>query len=159
MLYVKRVQRQAALNPVARAIAKAKLHQTVLDAKIRLYLFGDNEPCTEFCEGVGTVLAVLGWAVEADPKAKPDPHDLSVLRGGLSALQQMLLTDKWQRINNVAVETALDAALRLITKLSVTQVAEPLGISRKLFVGTEATAWVSGSVKNLDDSTTCFFCA
>lgn len=66
---------------------------------------------------------------------------------------------KWQRINNVAVETALDAALRLITKLSVTQVAEPLGISRKLFVGTEATAWVSGSVKNLDDSTTCFFCA
>jgi hypothetical protein len=102
-----------ALNPIARAVAREKLRRAILDQKIKVYLMEDDEDCAEFCEGIGLTLAVIGYASELDPKIDQHDSTLKVLRGGLSACQQMLTTGKWKKINAVAIDVALDAAMVL----------------------------------------------
>ena len=110
-MYHKRMQsKHQALNPVARAVARKKLHQAIVDQKIRLYMMDEGEDCAELCEGIGMTLAVLGYAAEIDPKIGPHDSTVRVLRGGLSACQQMLLTGKYVKANTVAIDVALDAA-------------------------------------------------
>lgn len=106
-----------ALNPIARAIAQEKLRRAILDQKIKVYLMEDDEDCAELCEGIGLTLAVIGYASELDPKIDQHDSTLKVLRGGLSACQQMLATGKWKKINAVAVDVALDAAMVLNRQL------------------------------------------
>lgn len=103
-------KRYQVVNPVARAVARAKLHQTIVSQKIKLYLMNEGEDCGEVCEGIGMTLAVLGYAAEIDPKIGPHDSTVRILRGGLSACQSMLLTGKWAKINTVAIDVALDAA-------------------------------------------------
>jgi hypothetical protein len=100
-------------NPVARAIARAKLASMLSDLKIYLYLAdnGDkSEQTMETITGIGTMLAVVGHAAESDPKIDPDDPRVMLLRGGLSACRQCLEAGKWDSRNTVAVESALDAA-------------------------------------------------
>lgn len=111
-MYHRRVSgRHVGANPVAQAIAKAKLHSAILDQQLRIYLMEDGEPCAELCEGVGMTLAVVGYASELSGLG--DTPQNRVLRGGLSACQQMLLADKWNGTNATAVSNALDAAEQL----------------------------------------------
>ena len=105
--------RHVAANPVARAIARAKLASMLRDLKIYLYLAdnGDrSEQTMETITGIGTVLAVVGHAAESDPNMDQDDPRIKILRGGLSACQQCLEAGKWYSQNAVAVESALDAA-------------------------------------------------
>lgn len=74
------------------------------------YLMEDDEECREMCEGVGMTLAVIGYAAELDPRIDNDESALKILRGGLSACQQMLNTGKWKATNAVSIDMALDAA-------------------------------------------------
>ena len=109
-MYHRHVNRNVGLNPVARSVARKILHDALRDQKIKLYLMDEGEECYEICEGIGMTLAVIGAASEMDKKIGPHSSSVKILRGGLSACQQMMHTGKWQKLNTVAIATALDAA-------------------------------------------------
>jgi hypothetical protein len=108
MYHRKVSNRNVGNNPVARAVAKQALAKALRDQKIRLYLMDEGEACAEMCEGVGMTLAVVGYASELAGLGETPQN--KVLRGGLSACQQMLHSGKWVKLNTVAVVNALDAA-------------------------------------------------
>lgn len=112
---VKIVGKQTAMNPVARAVAQAKLRSALLDQKIKLYLMESKESCTELMEGLGATLGLIGYAADIQ---RLQGSDLSILHGGLSACTQLINTDKYDLLQTVAITNALDAAERLNRKAS-----------------------------------------
>ncbi len=110
MLYHRRVSKQVANNPIARAVAHKKLAEAILDQKIKLYIMEAGEECADVMEGIGMTLAVIGYASEIDPAIGGDSPVVRVLRGGLSACQQMIHRDFWDIRQAPAIEVALDAA-------------------------------------------------
>lgn len=115
-MYRKHVSsRDVALNPVAQAIARTKLKHAIRNQKIKMYLMDDGEACEEFCVGVGMTLALIGYAAELDRFNDTPEH--RVLRGGLSACQQMAKTGRWEKINTTSIVQALDAAEVLRTQI------------------------------------------
>jgi len=106
-----------AKNPVARAVSRAKLHSALMTQKIALYMMDKGSKCADLMAGIGTALAVIGYAFEwqhrngrEDDRSTPD---IRVLRGGLSACHLMMDTDYYDPLNTVAIANALDAAERI----------------------------------------------
>ena len=121
-MYIKVVSKAVATNPIARAVARQKLKQKLVDQKIALYMKDDGEDCVELMEGLGTTLAIIGMAASLEPKIKQDDKRLSVLRGGLSACQQLLLSGKFDKSQTVSICRALDEAESLNFWLSPTSI-------------------------------------
>lgn len=111
----RKVTRNAGKNPVARAVARKHLESTLTTYKLRIYTLAEGEPCEDMCESVGMVLAIIGYGAALAGLGDSPPN--RVLRGGLSACQQMLLTGKWTRLNTVALDHAIDAAQTLNTQV------------------------------------------
>ena len=107
---VKYVNKNTALNPVARAVAQKKLANDLTTRKIRLYMMQDGEPCADLLEGLALMLATIGVASELDPDIGGDDVGVRILRGGMSACQALLKTDKWDSLQAVPIERALDEA-------------------------------------------------
>jgi len=112
-VYFKKVKKNTAKNPIARAIAQAKLRSVITDSKIKLYMKQKGDQCADLMEAIGYALAVIGYASDIDPDIGHDDRRVRVLRGGLSACQQMLLSDSYDPINTVSIDVALDAAEEL----------------------------------------------
>ena len=107
---VRYVSRNTALNPVARAMAQKKLASELLNRKLQLYMMQDGESCFRLLEGVALMLAVVGVASELDPKIGGDDVGVRILRGGMSACQALINTDKWDSTQAVSIERALEEA-------------------------------------------------
>ena len=107
---VKYVNKNTALNPVARAMAQKKLADALLNHKIKLYMMQDGESCYALLEGLAMMLATIGVASELDPDIGGEDVGVRILRGGMSACQALIKTDKWDSTQVVAIERALDEA-------------------------------------------------
>jgi hypothetical protein len=107
---VKYVNKNTALNPVARAVAQKKLANELLDRKLKLYMMQDGESCYVLLESLAMMLATIGVASELDPDIGGDDVGVRILRGGMSACQALINTDKWDSTQAVAIERALDEA-------------------------------------------------
>lgn len=116
-MYYHKVRKTTAQNPIARAVAQAKLRSVLTDNKIHLYLLGKGDSCADKMEAIGYALSVIGYAAELDPAIGHDDVRVRVLRGGLSACQQMLLSDSYDPLNTVSIDKALDAAEELNRKV------------------------------------------
>jgi len=118
---IKVVSKNTAKNPVARAVARAKLHSTLMTQKIALYMMDKGSKCAELMEGLSTTLAVIGYAFEwqhrKGSEADRNTPEIRVLRGGLSACHMMMDTDYYDPLNTVAIANALDAAESINKKL------------------------------------------
>ena len=118
------VQGQAARNPVARAIARKKVHDRLMAAKLRIYMLDPGVDDSAVLGGVMAVLTVVGRAIELEYEGREDAmprdvlRDTRVLRGGLSALTSCW--KDWDPDQAVAIEQAIDAAERL-NKVAKTQ--------------------------------------
>ena len=110
---VKYVSRNTAMNPVARAVAQKKLADDLTTRKIRLYMMEDGEPCADLLEELAVMLATIGVASELDPDVGGDDVGVRILRGGMSACQALINTDKWDSLQAVPIERALDEAQML----------------------------------------------
>lgn len=117
-LVPKKVSKNTGMNPVARAIARAALKQALLDQKIQLYLLAEGAPCAGICVMIAQMLSALIEAAELDKKVGTDNVDVRVMRGAISACEQMIETDRFARINIVALEKGLDAAFALNMRVS-----------------------------------------
>ena len=126
-MYIKVVSKAVATNPIARAVARQKLRHKIVDQKIALYLMEEGDDCGELLEGLGTTLAIIGMAAEMEPKILPDDQRLRVLRGGLSACQQLIKSGKFEKAQTVSICRALDEAEGLnvwISPISIQKAVE-----------------------------------
>lgn len=115
MKTMRKVRQQVARNPVARAVARQKLHATLVDQKIRLYMLDKGETCAEFMDGLSQTLATIGVACGIQ---KIENADTRVLRGGFSACQQMALADSYDPLQTTAIDVALSATENLNKQLT-----------------------------------------
>jgi hypothetical protein len=104
-----------ARNPVARAIARARVHDRLMAAKLRIYTLDEGQDDSDYLSHIQRTMIVVGTAIEAQYHGATMPIEVSrderVLRGGLSALQQC--ASRWDPAQAVAVEQAIDATERL----------------------------------------------
>jgi hypothetical protein len=107
---VKYVSKNTALNPVARAMAQKKLERDILLVKLKLYMTPDGATCAHFLEEIALLLATIGVASELDPDIGGEDVGVRILRGGMSACQASIKTDKWDSTQVVPIERALDEA-------------------------------------------------
>lgn len=112
-MYHREVSINTSANPVARAVARHRLKQALLEQKIQLYLLADGEPAANVLTAIGAMFAVVGLAAEIDKAIDRDDPELRVMRGGLSACEQMMKAGAWASINAPAIERALDSAFAL----------------------------------------------
>jgi hypothetical protein len=114
----KRVKKQVGLNPIAQAVARENMRKTILDQKIQLYTTQEGESCVEFCVPMFTLFLALLKTAKVDPKVGTDNYEVKIMRGTLSALEQMIADNSYRRINIVSLETGLDCAQALIAKIN-----------------------------------------
>lgn len=104
-----------ARNPVARAIARARVHDRLMAAKLRVYTLDEGQDDSEYLSHIQRTMIVVGTAIEAQYHGVEMPVEVSrderVLRGGLSSLEQC--AKRWNPAYAVAVEQAIDATERL----------------------------------------------
>ena len=74
---------KVAANPVAKAIARAKVTKALLHAKLQVYSLDHGAECRGLLTEIGMVLAVIGQAGELDPKVGPHDSGVRIIRGGL----------------------------------------------------------------------------
>lgn len=101
---------KVASNPVAKAIARTKVTKALLTAKLHIYSMDRGADCKGLLLEVGQVLALIGMAGELDPKVGAQDSGVRIIRGGLSAINQMITRGKWDPAQAVALEVAMDAA-------------------------------------------------
>ena len=114
----KKVSKHVGMNPVARAIARQKLKETLVAQKIQLYLLEEGAPCFATCFMIAQMLSALIEAAELDKKVGTDNSDVRIMRGAISACEQMMDTDRFARMNITALEQGLDAAFALNMRVS-----------------------------------------
>lgn len=117
-LVPKKVNKQTGMNPVARAIARNALRKAIVDQKIQLYLLEEGASCASICIMIAQMLSALIEAAALDKTVGTDNADVRVMRGAISACEQMIETDRFARINIVALEKGLDAAYALNSRVS-----------------------------------------
>ena len=116
-LVPKKVRKDVGMNPVARAMARAHLRQALLDQKIQLYLLEEGAPCAAICSMIAQMLSVMIEAAGLDKSVGTDSPEVRVMRGAVSACEQMIEKDKFARLNIVALEQGLEAAYALNMRL------------------------------------------
>ncbi len=100
-------------NPIYRAIAKKKLHEAIVNQKIRIYMMAPGEPCKDFLLGLAMNLSAVGYAGSLDPDVGRENPLVRMVEGGMSACMQMHDLNCWDPTQARALDVALDAAERL----------------------------------------------
>lgn len=117
------VPEHVARNPVARAVAKARLMQAVRDFLLRLYMLPDGAAVHADADASARV---LGVAIEVC-RLRGQEHDADcrVMRGAMGALvalaQRRCL---WRRADAVALDTALQRAVAVYEAATPQQVQQ-----------------------------------
>lgn len=109
----KRVTRNAGMNPIARAVAREQLRQAITNQKIQLYLLTEGADCAEICAPMLMIFKALIAAAGADPAVGTDNYEVRILRGGVSACEQMITDNYYRRLNTTSLDVALDCAAEL----------------------------------------------
>jgi hypothetical protein len=113
-----RVKKQVGLNPIAQLMARQTMRRAILDQKIQLYMRGEGEPCVDFCAPMQMTFCALVNAAGVDPKVGADIYEVKIIRGAISALEQMITDNSYRRVNIISLETALDCAYTLTNKIN-----------------------------------------
>ena len=121
---VRYVNKNTAMNPVARAVAQKKLADDLTTRKIKLYMMQDGEPCADLLENLALMLATIGVASELDPDIGGEDVGVRILRGGMSACQALIKTDKWDSLQAVPIERAVDEAQLLNKRVHPKYIAQ-----------------------------------
>jgi len=111
-----KVKKQVGMNPIAQAVARESTRKAILDQKIQFYMAQEGAPCLDFCVPVWMVLRALVATAEIDPKIGTDNYEVRIIRGAISALDQMITDNSYRRVNITSLELALDCAYTLVAK-------------------------------------------
>ena len=113
-----RVKRQVGMNPIAQLMARENMRKAILDQKIQLYMRDEGAECVDFCVPMWMTFRALVGAAGADPKVGVNTYEVKIIRGAISALEQMITDNMYRRVNIISLETALDCAYALVNKVN-----------------------------------------
>lgn len=111
------VPMDVARNPVARAVARQRMHAAVLDFLSRIYLLEDGEPVAADMSAAARVLAVAVRVLEQRARTTQDLESpaMRVMAGGMGAIAQCSARQwRWRTLDAVAVDRALCEALAVL---------------------------------------------
>lgn len=109
----KRVSRNVGRNPVAQAIARSILKQAVLDQKIQLYLLKEDAQCIDVLVPIIMLFTAFVVTAERSPDIGADTREARILKGAISACEQMIANNSYRKTNTTTLDVALDCAVEL----------------------------------------------
>ena len=109
----KRVARDVGRNPVAQAVARSILKQAVLNQKIQLYLLADEAPCLDVLVPVAMLFTAFIASAERSENISADAREVRILKGAVSACEQMITNNSYRKTNTTTLDVALDCAVEL----------------------------------------------
>jgi hypothetical protein len=101
------------MNPIARAVARENLRKSVLDQKIQLYFLKEGEQCKDILGVVFLLLTAFALAASRDKNVGSDAREVRILKGAISACDQMMANDYYCQVNTTTLDVALDCAVEL----------------------------------------------
>jgi hypothetical protein len=113
----KRVKRTVGMNPVARAVARETLRKAVTDQKIQLYFLKEGSECLGICAPILLLLSAFILSAERDPSLGADIREVRILKGAVSACDQMITDNSYRQANTTTPDVALDCAVELSKKV------------------------------------------
>lgn len=128
-MYVKKVRKSVALNPIAQAVARAKLREEITTAQIKLFTMQAGDDCSELIKDITTTLTIVGIASELDPTLGAEHPGVRVLRGALSACHQLAPKYHWAPLQATAIDQGLRQALDLVRRLKAPEVNQAIHIT------------------------------
>lgn len=131
---VRIVDGNIAKNPIAQAVARKKLSDGLLTFKLWMYTRNDGDPCADRLDDISLMLATLGVASELDPKIGGEDTRVRILRGGLSACQQLLVKDKWDTTQTVPIERAIECGEELNRIVGTQYIAQAHAMRQEIFM-------------------------
>lgn len=112
-LMPKRVKRQVGMNPIARAVARENLRKAITDQKIQLYLLKDGTPCRDIVVPMFLLLTAFVVAASRDKTVGSEVREVRILKGAISACDQMIADNSYRQTNTTTLDVALDCAVEL----------------------------------------------
>lgn len=112
--YHRHVGKNAGLNPVAQAVARRLLEKSILDQRIMLFMLKDGEACADSLAGLCGLMQIVLRACHIEEIATPD---VSMLKGGLNACIQVMMSNRYDETQTIAISAGLDKALMLARKV------------------------------------------
>ena len=112
-LTVKKVKKQTGMNPIARAVARENLRKSVLDQKIQLYFLKDGDECRGVVGPIFLLMSAFVLAASRDENVGSDAREVRILKGAISACDQMMTNDSYRPANTTTLDVALDCAIEL----------------------------------------------
>lgn len=116
--FFKVVSRDVASNPVARALAKRRIESAIRDFLLECYFLEEGTD-----QGTNYVAASRVTCVAVRLCEQKGSGPIGVMRGALSCCQQASERGfRWKRLDAVAIDTGLCAALEVINAASASEV-------------------------------------
>ena len=84
-----------------------------MDQKIQLYLLNENAECVEILVPIAMLFTAFTVAAERDAGVGAEAREVRILKGALSACNQMITNNSYHHTNTPALEVALDCAVEL----------------------------------------------
>ena len=116
-LMPKRVKRTVGMNPIARAVARENLRKAITDQKIQLYLLQEGAPCRDILGLMLALFTAFVTAAERDKNVGADVREVRILKGAISACDQMITDNSYRQANTTTLDVALDCAVELSKKV------------------------------------------
>ena len=108
---VRKVKKNTALNPVARAIAKEKMKEAVTTQRIAIFFLDDDEVCAD----TATVLALPIYAlmISLERIGELDSGDARKLKSGCKVLGELSERGfKWRKSYAITIDNSLEICQR-----------------------------------------------
>jgi hypothetical protein len=112
-LTVKKVKKQTGMNPIARAVARESLRKSVLDQKIQLYFLKEGDECSDVVGPIFLLMTAFVLAASKDENVGSDAREVRILKGAISACDQMMANNSYRPANTTTLDVALDCAIEL----------------------------------------------
>lgn len=108
MKFVKKVKKNVVYNPVARAVAKAKVKQAMTDHRISLLMLDDGEDCFSEMFTSGKAIFIIGHCLEE--MGLTDSPDFRKIRSAMNICVECSNDWKWKKDWAITIDNALQIA-------------------------------------------------
>ena len=111
MSLVKKVSKNTALNPVARAIAREKMKEAVTTQRIAIFLLDDDEACAD--TAVVLSLPIYAMMICLERMGELDSGDARKLKSACKVLGELAERQfKWRKAYAITIDNSLEICQR-----------------------------------------------
>jgi hypothetical protein len=112
MTYIRVVTKNAATNPIARAVARQKLKSLLLTSKISLYMMTPEDEYRERLEAIGATLEpmIVAARIETTDRGTKLEELIQTMQAGKDVCVQLLTAGTYDPMQARVICDALDAA-------------------------------------------------